>query len=83
MMSFWEILTISGLVATIMGAFLTLYALINNKTLKEESRLTREMLDRIERGQENLQRGMTEAIKYLADLIVREGERTREAIKTP
>ena len=43
-MGFWETVTLGSTIATIMGAFLTLYALINSKTLKEESRLTREAL---------------------------------------
>lgn len=46
-MSFWEALTLVGTTATIFGIFLAIYALINNKTLKEESRLTREFLAEI------------------------------------
>jgi len=43
-MDFWEILTLGGTIATIMGAFLIFYALINSKAIKEESRLTREAI---------------------------------------
>ena len=79
-MAFWEAVTIAGLVATIMGAFLTIYGIFNNKTLKEESRNTREILDRIGRGQEEARKEMANAIDRLAQLIVQEGERTRHVI---
>lgn len=32
-MSFWEILTLAGTTATILGVFLTIHAMIDNKTL--------------------------------------------------
>jgi hypothetical protein len=62
--------------ATILGVFLTISGVINNRTLKEEFRLTREMLDRMDRGHQ-------EATKYVADLIRAEGEKTRQAINAP
>lgn len=80
-MSFWEALILAGLVATIMGVFLTIYAIINNKTLKEVSGNTREILLRIEQGQNEARKEMAEAIKYLAQLIGLEAEKTREAIR--
>jgi hypothetical protein len=98
-MSFWELLALTGTMATIFGVFLTIYGLINNRTIREESRSTREILSRIEQGQTEESRSireilsrieqgqtearkeMAEAIKYLAQLIVSEGEKTREAIK--
>ena len=43
-MSFYEILTLGGVMATILGIFLTLYAIINNKTLKAEARNTNELI---------------------------------------
>jgi hypothetical protein len=49
-MGIWEWLTVFGFTAAILGVFLTIYGMINNKTLKEESRLTREILLRIEEG---------------------------------
>jgi uncharacterized membrane protein (DUF106 family) len=107
-MSFWELLALVGTMAIILGVFLTFYALINNKTLKEESKLTREtiaslikeeakntrdMLDRMEERQiearketrelfERIEKEQIESRKYIADLIVSEGEKTRQAVKS-
>ncbi len=75
-MSFWELLGLVSAMATILGVFLTIYGVINNRTLKEEFRITREMLDRMDRGHQ-------EATKYVADLIRAEGERTRQTIRAP
>jgi hypothetical protein len=109
-MGFVETLSAAGITATILGVFLTIYGLLNNRTLKEESsntreilkqgfQSTREMLLRMEQGQEETRkeiaearkeiahtlsearREMAEALRYLAQLIVQEGERTREAIQ--
>jgi len=91
-MTFWEALTVAGLITTIMGVFFTICGILNNRTLKEESRHTREILIRIEQGQEETRREiaqmmsearkeMTEAIKYLADLIRVESQATREMIQ--
>ena len=91
-MSFWETLTLGGTMATILGVFLTLFGMINNKTLKEESRATREILSRIEQGQTEARREiggalaearkeMAEALRYLADLVRQEGEKTRQVIR--
>jgi hypothetical protein len=75
-MSFWQVLGLVSAMATILGVFLTIYGVINNRTLKEEFRMTREMLDRMDRGHQ-------EATKYVADLIRAEGEKTRQAINAP
>lgn len=80
-MGFWEALGQVSVTATILGVFLTIYGLINNRTLKEESRNTREILSRIEQGQSEARKEMAEAIKYLAQLLVAETEKTREDIK--
>ena len=40
-MNFWETLTLGGTMAMILGVFPTVYGIINNRTLKEESRATR------------------------------------------
>src|SRR3990172_4188472 len=96
-MSFWELLALVSAMATIMGVFLTIYATLNNRGLKEESSHTREILLRMEQGQQSIQkdmaearqdmaearREMAEAIKYVADLIRMEGEHTRQAIRAP
>ncbi|MEW6684826.1 MAG: hypothetical protein AB1393_01285 [Candidatus Edwardsbacteria bacterium] len=44
-MSFWELLTLMGVSSTILGIFLILYAVVNNRTLKQEQKLTRELID--------------------------------------
>ena len=82
-MSFWELLALVSAMATILGIFLTIYGFINNRTIKEESRQTREILDRIDRGQSEARKEMAEAIRYLADLIRTEGERTRQTVRAP
>ena len=80
-MSFWELLGVVSAMATILGVFL-IYGVINNRTLKDEFRITRDMLARIDQGQQEARKEMSEAIKYLADLIRTEGERTRQAVRT-
>ena len=91
-MGFWQLLTLGGTMATILGVFLTFYAMINNRTLKEESKNTREVLLeeskhtreillRIEQGQAEARKEMAEAIKALGGLIRSEGEQTRDAIR--
>ena len=96
-MSFWELLALVSAMATIMGIFLTIYGVVNNRTLRAEFSNTREILSRMEQGQEEGLKGiaearkemaearkeMAEAIRYLADLIRVEGEKTRQAIRTP
>lgn len=95
-MSFWELIALVGTMATILGLFLTMYALINNKTLKEESKLTRESVEKViteesrltreiiakidERSGETL-RGIGDTLKEVARLIVAESEKTRQTIK--
>ena len=79
-MGFWELLALVSAMATILGVFLTLYAFINNRTLKEESRLTRELINRME---ENMNKGTQESKKLLekiTELIVADGQKTRQAI---
>ena len=80
-MGFWQLLTLGGTMATILGVFLTFYAMINNRTLKEESQHTREILYRIEQGQAEARKEMAEAIKALGGLIRSEGEQTRYVIR--
>lgn len=82
---------LTGTSTTVLGVFLTFYALINNRILRREGQATREMierqgqatreiLDRIDRGQQEARKEMAEALKKIAELIVAEGKRTREAI---
>ncbi|CUU05444.1 hypothetical protein JGI3_01127 [Candidatus Kryptobacter tengchongensis] len=43
-MSFYDVLALGGVMATILGLFLTLYAIINNRTLKAEARNINELI---------------------------------------
>lgn len=87
-MSLWEAMALVGTMATILGVFITIYGIINNRVLKAEAKSLREILLRIEQGQDEARREMAEALKHLADLshdlaslIHLEGERTREAVR--
>ena len=104
-MNFVQLIAVAGTMASILGVFLAAHARYNNRLVKEESRHTREILTRIEQGQEETRKEVAEArkegaearremaeafrkideghretIKYLADLIRSEGDRTRQAI---
>ncbi len=92
-MGIWDLITITGTSATVLGVFLTFYALINNRILRKESQATREMIERqgqatremlarVDRGQQEARREMAEALKRIAELIVTEGERTKEAVSS-
>jgi len=65
--SFWELLALVSAMATIMGVFLAIYATINNRLLKEESAHTREILLRMEQGQQSIQKDMAEARQDMAE----------------
>lgn len=77
-MSFWEVLALVGTSATILGVFLTVYGIINNRTLKNESRLTREMIketvaetrEMIKETAAEISKMISESTKYLGQLIV-------------
>jgi len=125
--NFYEILTLGGVMATILGVFLT-FAIINNRTLKAEAKNISELINEFRREhQENVKimverldelrrehqktiyvlsenlkesrerldefrrehhekmdgfrKSHEEMIKYIADLIVADGERTRQEIR--
>jgi len=80
-MNFWELVAIVSVMATILGVFLTIYAIINNRTLKEEAKSIREILAVMGQGQTEARKEMAEAVRFVAQLIRTEGEKTREAIK--
>lgn len=67
-MGFLEIITLGGTMGTILGVFLTFYAIINNRALKNESRLTRESLK--------------EARESVINIIKEESRLTRESIES-
>lgn len=82
-MTFMENLALVGTAATILGVFLTVYAIINNKTFKKESKLTREALEKKSSLTREMIKETTEyVVKYLGDLIAAEGGRTRKAIES-
>ncbi|MEW5767378.1 MAG: hypothetical protein AB1797_07085 [bacterium] len=74
-MSFIEALSLVGVAATILGVFVTVYAIINNKTLKKESKLTRETLG------EALERESKLTRETLGEALERESKLTREALE--
>ena len=80
-MGFWQLLTLGGTMATILGVFLTFYAMINNRTLKEESQHTREILYRIEQGQAEARKEMAETRKEIAQAMAEARKEMAEAIK--
>jgi hypothetical protein len=83
-----------GLAITLLAGVLTYLAWRNGQWMKQAHQDTIEVLLRIEKGQEEVgkeaaearkeaaeaRKEMAEAIRHLADLIVAEGERTRQAI---
>ena len=80
-MSLWEAMALVGTMATILGVFITIYGIINNRVLKAEAKSLREILLRIEQGQDEARREMAGAIQRLGELIVLEGEKTRDAVR--
>jgi predicted NBD/HSP70 family sugar kinase len=82
-----------GIAITILAAILTYQAWNNGRWMKQTNKDTQnwtkqahqdtiEILARIEQGQQEARKEMAEAIKYLADLIVSEGNKTRQALKS-
>jgi vacuolar-type H+-ATPase subunit H len=60
--SFYEVLTLGGVMATILGVFLTLYAIINNRTLKAEARNIIELISEFRREHQENIKIMTERL---------------------
>ena len=77
-MNFLQILAIVGTAATILGVFLTGYAVINNKTLKEESRLTREA---IAKSEETIAKSIAGSQEVIAKSIVESKETIAKIIQ--
>jgi hypothetical protein len=81
-MSFLENLALVGTAATILGVFLTGYAIVNNKTLKKESRLTREAIAEESRlTREAVEMVIKEESRLTREVIAEESRLTREMIK--
>ena len=70
-MTFLELLGLAGTMVTVMGVFLTYYGLTNNRTIKEESRATREILLRMEQGQAEARKEASEARKEAREAFLR------------
>lgn len=90
-MTFWEALGLVSAMVTILGVFLTIYAIINNKTLKEESKNTREMikessegarelLARMERGQEDARKEVAAAMTAIGQAVTDSRKEMADAI---
>ncbi|MEW6006995.1 MAG: hypothetical protein AB1595_02420 [bacterium] len=73
-MAFWQLLTLVGTMATILGVSLAVYALINNRTLKAEERLTREEI-RLSREE------MKTETKLTREIIVKMEEGLKEILR--
>lgn len=78
-MNFWEALALVGTSATILGVFLTVYGIINNRILKNESKLTREM---IKETSAEISKMIKEMGQEIAQLIVTEGAKTRSTFES-
>ncbi|MEW6608271.1 MAG: hypothetical protein AB1414_12655 [bacterium] len=87
-MNLWEALALVGTAATILGIFLTVYGVVNNKTLKNETKLTRETIveeskltrEAIKEEGKLTREMIKETTEYLGKLIVADGDRTRWAM---
>ena len=77
-LDFWQMLALTGTAATILGVFLIIYGIINNKTLKNESRLTREI---IQKESELTRQMIQEMTAQLQQQARQEQELTRQMIQ--
>ncbi|MBI1955908.1 MAG: hypothetical protein HYS38_05895 [Acidobacteria bacterium] len=88
-MSLWELVAVAGTMASVLGVFLTIYVFLNNRTLKQESKATRdliirmdaghsEILSRIDQGQEETRKEVAEARKETAEARKEMAEARRE-----
>jgi len=66
---------------SILISILTYLAWRNGRWMKESHQDTMAVLDRIEKGHTEARKEMAETLKYIAQLIVSEGEKTRQIIK--
>ncbi|MBI5234606.1 MAG: hypothetical protein HY880_09650 [Deltaproteobacteria bacterium] len=96
-MPLWELIAVVSAMATFTGVWLAVYALINNRTLKTETRLVRESLkeeSRLTRESMKEESRLTREIldridshierseEHITRLIAFEGDKTRALIKT-
>jgi len=70
MMTFWEWVTLLGFITGIVGVWMTGHGYFNNKSIKQ-----------IAADNKNLLEKMNKTIEYLGNLIVADGEKTREILR--
>jgi len=80
-MSITEFIAVAGTTSTILGVFLTLYGIINNKVLKSQSNLIREEIKAIREEIKEFRKETRMELRKIAELIVADGERTRELVR--
>ena len=84
-MSYLEAIGLVGTMATILGVFLTLYGIFNNRTLKRESRETREMIKEESKATRDIlvkmEQGQEAQAKAARDILERIGRGQEEARK--
>jgi len=80
-MSITEFIAVAGTTSTILGVFLTLYGIINNKVLKSQSNLIREEIKAIREEIKEFRKETRLELRKIAELIVADGERTRELVR--
>lgn len=79
-MVFWEVLTLGGTMATILGVFLAIYAIINNRTLKEEARRTQELINKMDERTAKASADSREAERLTRELISKTTEETQKIL---
>ena len=83
-MTFWGILTLDGVIATILGIFIAIYAILNNKTVKENTRIIISKLDegfrRIHEDIKEMRKEQARSFKIIALLIVEEDKEKRRKL---
>jgi hypothetical protein len=70
-----------GIAISVLTGILTYLAWRNGRWMKESHQDTMAVLDMIEKGHTEARKEMAETLKYIAQLIVSEGEKTRQIIK--
>jgi predicted amino acid-binding ACT domain protein len=68
-MTFWELLALVSVMAAILGVFLTLFALINNKTLRAESRNTQEIIEAESRNTQEIIKAESRSVREILGRI--------------
>lgn len=87
-MTLVEWITFGGTMAAVSGIFVGFHALINNRAIRSKMAATRMLPEEFEQGRERIAQSreefkgsFAESIKYLGDLIVADGDKTRRTIR--